>query len=105
MTAGFGDKLVLLRGYKVSPPEIDQLGLPSIRIPNLFIEEKLIDGRPRPVSGDLAYSTVVRTETMPRISTRTLRPDVAGNVYSNANDPSIGHRASASIHVDPNTVE
>jgi hypothetical protein len=41
MTGGFKDKLVLLRGYKVSEVGIDQLGLPSMTIPNLFLETKL----------------------------------------------------------------
>lgn len=108
MTAGFGDKLVLLRGYRVSEPKIDQLGLPSISIPNLFIEDKLVSSRPRPLSTGSSYSSVVRAEPSAHNSTRTLRPDAAGSVYSNANDPLIDRRASPSqglIRVDPNTVE
>ena len=76
MTAGFGEKLVLLHGYRVSEPKIDQLGLPSIRIPNLFIEEKLVPSQPRALPTGLSYSSVAQAEAPPpaRNSTSTLVP-------------------------------
>jgi hypothetical protein len=41
ITAGFQNKLVLLRGYTESATGIDELGLPSMTIPQLFIPDKL----------------------------------------------------------------
>lgn len=41
ITAGFQDKLVLLQGYAESAVGIDELGLPSMTIPQLFISDKL----------------------------------------------------------------
>jgi hypothetical protein len=41
ITAGFQDKLVLLRGYTESAAGIEELGLPSMNIPQLFIPDKL----------------------------------------------------------------
>ena len=109
MTAGFGDKLVLLHGYRVSEPKIDKLGLPSISIPNLFIEEKLIPCRPRSLPMGPTYSSEAQAEALAHNSTSTLRPDAAdGVVYSNAKDLLINHGASPSqrfIHVDPDAVE
>jgi len=42
ITAGFQDKLVLLRGYAESAAGIEELGLPSMTIPQLFIADKLV---------------------------------------------------------------
>lgn len=42
ITAGFQDKLVLLRGYSESAAGIEDLGLPSMSIPQLFLADKLV---------------------------------------------------------------
>ncbi|KZP24527.1 hypothetical protein FIBSPDRAFT_784327 [Athelia psychrophila] len=42
ITAGFQDKLVLLRGYTESAASIDELSLPTLTVPNLFIPDKLV---------------------------------------------------------------
>lgn len=73
ITAGFQDKLVLLRGYSESAVGIEELGLPAMTIPQLFLTEKLVTsqgslpglrhGRSR--SGSFADST----PQVPRAST------------------------------------
>lgn len=42
ITAGFQDKLVLLRGYSESAVGIEELGLPTMTVPQLFLADKLV---------------------------------------------------------------
>lgn len=51
ITAGFQDKLVLLRGYTESAAGIDELGLPTLTVPHLFIPDKLVTSLSGPPSG------------------------------------------------------
>ena len=42
ITAGFQDKLILLRGYSESAASIEELGLPTMTVPQLFLADKLV---------------------------------------------------------------
>lgn len=76
MTDGFQSKLILLRGYEENAVGIDELGLPTIEMPELFMSQKLVpqSGISHPVPAWLAFGSPeaksLATGDSPRISHR-----------------------------------
>ncbi|KIM81183.1 hypothetical protein PILCRDRAFT_821629 [Piloderma croceum F 1598] len=104
MTGGFKDKLVLLRGYKVSEAGIDKLGLPSMTIANLFLETKLIPSPHSPIPEQRSDSWSPVSENGARPAGQLNYASVAStpklDVTGNTNDD---HRASPKTrHINPN---
>lgn len=126
ITAGFEEKLILLRGYKVSAAGIDQLGLPSISIPELFIQDELVtspqDHFPEEGPNSLANTVTNHAQSLGPPSYKSVaqagRPvqnhagasefDTASNTSTNTNDKLINNRPSPSSRlrrVNPHIVE
>ena len=126
ITAGFEDKLVLLRGYKVSAVGIDKLGLPSISIPELFIQDELVtslqDHLPEkgsnsltntitndaPFLGPLSYKSVLQAGRLVQSHAGASEFDTTGNTSTNAKNKLTNIRAPPSPRlrrVNPNIVE
>lgn len=61
MTAGFRDKLILLKGYTQMAPGIAALDLPTLEIPGLFMSHKLAGGSRWTTSPN---QTVTETDTV-----------------------------------------
>jgi hypothetical protein len=122
ITAGFQDKLVLLRGYEASAAGIDDLGLPSMDIPHLFIPDKLVASPncPLPLSlpsatesvtvtqpGPLSYKSVLQTVPVQN-RVNTPEYDAATNSVSSViSDEASTYARSSSRHmrINPNIVE
>lgn len=114
ITAGFKDKLVLLRSYKVSAAGIDMLGLPSMTIPQLFIQDKFVtspSGAPAGqaldplsvaadnamnISSPMSYKSVLRAGQQGQNQAAISELDAPGSASSNTSDEPINHRASPS---------
>ena len=125
MTAGFEDKLVLLHGYKASAVGIDKLGLPSIKIPELFIQDELdtslqdhllekgSNSLANTVTNDsslgpLSYKSAVQTGRPVQSHAGASEFDTAGNTSTNANNKLANIRPPPSPglrRVNPNIVE
>jgi len=112
MTGGFKDKLVLLRGYKVSETSIDQLGLPSMTVPNLFLETKLVpsphnllleQGDSSSPAGETAINGARPTGRLNyAFAASSPKLDVTGNTNNDSTDHSASPRYR---RVNPNIVE
>jgi len=106
VTGGFKDKLVLLRGCKVSEAGIDQFELPSLTVPDLFLETKLVRlphsslPEQQSDSSSPAAETAVNVVRLDYASVASMsKMDAAGNT----NNQLSGHRASPKYRrIDPN---
>jgi hypothetical protein len=112
ITGGFKDKLVLLHGYKVPETGIDRLELPSMTIPNLFLQHKLLrlphSSLPKqgldssPPAAKSAINAVQPIGRLDYASVASLLKVDPGNIH----DELSIHRASPKYRlIDPNIVE
>ncbi|KAJ7283789.1 hypothetical protein C8J57DRAFT_1293593 [Mycena rebaudengoi] len=92
ITAGFRDKLILLKGYTQMATEIADLGLPSLTIPDLFIPQKLITGtrwiptpssnQPSPTENKTILNQSPNIPSLKIASPESFEVDPAGSTYS-----------------------
>jgi hypothetical protein len=75
ITAGFQDKLILLRSYKESATGIEELGLPSVLIPHLFVAEKLVASHgPLPGFKPGRSRSASFADSLPQLVPRSITP-------------------------------
>ncbi|KAF7345433.1 hypothetical protein MVEN_01561300 [Mycena venus] len=82
ITAGFKDKLILLRSYTEMAGGIAALGLPTLTIPDLFMPHKIEDIPSSPTSTNgfnppLSGKVNLGVDTPPPVTPRLLNPNVA----------------------------
>ncbi|KAJ7742450.1 hypothetical protein DFH07DRAFT_41439 [Mycena maculata] len=105
MTAGFRDKLILLKGYTQMANAIAALDLPSLEIPDLFMPHKLAAGcRWMPASNQVVTDTdPILDESSPMLLGEPDETDSTGPSYSRVLQGAAPNREKSPREQSPST--